>query len=228
MDKHKIINKILKCLRLSESGNANEAALALRQAKALMRKHEIREEEVSRQVQEASSDSGGYYNPPYWAVALSELVAMAFDCRAYVSRPTSGERAYFRFIGVNYAATIAAYTYTFLFRQLRASRRDYLQQLAIDDKAERVRRANVFAQAWLFSIAKTVAEFVPNCENQSMIEDYVRERYGETADFKRAPADTASEDYDVIMSGMRAAKTVQLFRPVHQSRETKGLLGECA
>jgi hypothetical protein len=228
MDKQKIIDKIHKCLRLADSGNPNEAALALRQAQAMMRKYKIREEEVrAYQINEASANSAGYYNPPYWAIALSELVAEAFDCRAYITRQDE-QRPYFRFIGVNYAAAVAAYTFTVLFRQLRLARRHYMEELIIEDKQEKLRQGNVFAQAWLFRIAKTVAEFVNDDQAQAMVDDYVKQHYGETLDFMREPTAPASEDYNVILSGLRAADAVQLFRPMDESTRTKGLVGKCA
>lgn len=228
MNKQKIIDKIHKCLRLSESGNPNEAALALRQAQAMMRKYEIREEEVrTHQINEATANSAGYYNPPYWAIALSELVAEAFDCRAYITRRQE-QRPTFRFIGVNYAAAVAAYTFTVLFRQLRLARRQYMAELAIEDKQERLRQGNVFAQAWLFRIAKTVAEFVNDRVAQAAVDDYVKQHYGETLDFMREPTAPASADYDVILSGLRAADAVELFRPMDESTRTKGLVGKCA
>lgn len=46
MDKQKILDKIKKCMALSKSANAHEAAAALRQAQSLMRKHGITEDEV--------------------------------------------------------------------------------------------------------------------------------------------------------------------------------------
>ncbi len=229
MDRLKIIDKIHKCLRLSESGNPNEAAAALRQAQALMRKYEINEEDVrTSEIQEASAHSGGYFNPPYWAVALSELIAQAFECRAYICRKED-ERPVFRFIGVDYSATIAAYTFTVLYRQLRRSRRRYMDDLGIEDNnTERLRQGNVFAQAWLFRIAKTVSEFIAKPNNEQAIEDYVKEHYGETMDFERNPADPESKDYNVIVSGMRAANTVQLRRSVSQIDPNKSIVEECA
>ena len=228
MDKQKIIDKIHKCLRLSESGNPNEAASALRQAQAMMRKYNISEQDVqSQDIREATANSGGYYNPPYWAVALSELIAQSFECRAYISRREE-QRPVFRFMGVDYSATVAAYTFTVLFRQLRRSRRQYMDELGIKDKAEQRRQGNVFAQAWLFSIAKTVAEFSTDSKNDEAIEAYVKDQYGEPVDFERDPADPESKDYDVILSGMRAAKTVQLLRPMNASSVNKQFIGECA
>lgn len=228
MDKRKIIDKIHKCLRLSESGNPNEAASALRQAQAMMRKYNISEEDVhSGDIREASAHSGGYYNPPYWAVALSELIAQAFECRAYISRREE-LRPVFRFIGVDYNAGVAAYSFTVLFRQLRRSRRQYMNELGIDDKTERLRQGNVFAQAWLFRIARTVAEFVSDSNNEEAIEAYVKEHYGDTMDFERGPADTESRDYEVILSGMRAANTARLLRPVKAAGPNKHFIEECA
>jgi len=77
----KIIDKICKCLRLSESGNPNEAALALRQATRMMKKYGITDNQVmAAEVSESSTQAGQRYNPPFWALALANLVADAFQC----------------------------------------------------------------------------------------------------------------------------------------------------
>jgi len=227
MDRKKIINKIHKCLRLSESGNPNEAAWALRQAQALMRKFDIEEHDVlPLQVNEVTASSDGYYNPPYWSVALSELVAQSFDCRAFISRK-SEQWPTFRFIGVDCSATVAAYTFTVLFRQLRKARRAYMKGLGIQDKYELLRRGNVFAQAWLFRIARSVAEFVSNPASQVAIDAYVQEQYGNTGDFERDFTNPQSRDFDIIVSGMQAAKKVSLFRPVIRKNRIKKIQEAC-
>ena len=228
MDKHKIISKIQKCLRLAESGNPNEAALALRQAEALMRKYGVSEQDIhTLAINEISASSGGYYNPPYWALALSELIAEAFDCRVYIARRDEAHPQ-FRFIGLEYTATIAAYSFTVLYRQLRLARRAYMKNLDLDDKQEIRRRGNVFAQAWLFRIAKVVAEFVGNPASRVTIDEYVRSQYGETADLQREYTDPKSRDYDVILSGLRAGHTVRLFRPMHDTACQKLPIEVCA
>lgn len=228
MEKQKIIDKIHKCLRLSKSGNPNEAAAALRQAQAMIRKYNISEQEVHCQdIREATANSGGYYTPPYWAVALSELIAQSFECRAYISRRQE-QRPVFRFMGVDYSAGVAAYTFTVLFRQLRRSRRQYMNDLGLEDKAESRRQGNVFAQAWLFRIAKTVAEFSSDSRSEAAIDAYVKQQYGEPLDFERDPSDPESKDYDVILSGMRAANTVELLRPMNARRSDELFIGECA
>ena len=228
MDKPKIISKIQKCLRLAESGNPNEAAAALRQAQGLMRKYGIQEADVhTLYIHESTAGSGGYYNPPYWALALSELISEAFDCRVYIARRDEAQPQ-FRFIGLEQSAHIAAYSFTVLYRQLRLARREYMKTLVLEDRQEVRRRGNVFAQAWLFRIASVVAEFISNPEIQRAIDDYVQAQYGDTCDLSREHTHPESGDYAVILSGLRAAHKVHLFRPVHDTGCRKMALDACA
>lgn len=229
MEKQKIISKIHKCLRLAESRNPNEAASALRQAHGLMRKYGISETDVQvSAIQESSATSGGYYNPPYWAVALAELVAEAFDCRPYLSR-REARHPQFRFIGVEQSAVVAAYSFSVLFRQLRLARREYMQGLGLEDRQEVRRRGNVFAQAWLYRIGRVVAEFVANPARRATVDEYVQANYGNTsAEVRPDPTDPAVEDYDVILHGLRAANQVYLLRPVHDTDRQKLVTEACA
>jgi hypothetical protein len=214
MDKQKIISKIQKCLRLAESGNPNEAAAALRQAQGMMRKYRVSELEIhSPHMEETSASGGGYYNPPYWALALSELVAEAFDCQVFLAR-REASHPQFRYIGLQHTASVAAYSFSVLYRQLRLARRAYMRELALDDKQEIRRRGNVFAQAWLYRIATVVADFVADPDTRIAIDDYVQARYGDTRECLRDPTDPQARDYEVILSGLRAAHSVRLLRPV--------------
>lgn len=228
MDKQKIITKIQKCLRLAESGNPNEAAAALRQAQGMMRKYSISEAEIqSLQIEESSASSGGYYNPPYWALALSQLVAEAFDCQVFLARRETSHPQ-FRYIGLQHAASVAAYSFTVLYRQLRQARRVFMRELALDDKREIRRQGNVFAQAWLYRITSVVAEFVADTETRIAVAEYVQTHYGDTTDCLRDPTDPEANDYDVILSGLQAANAVQLLRPVRDTDRRILEKGACA
>lgn len=228
MDKHKIISKIQKCLRLADSGNPNEAAAALRQARAMMSKYGIEIEDIHAHViKESAAGSGGYYNPPYWALALSELIAEAFDCRVFITRREESQPQ-FRFIGLEHSASVAAYSFTVLYRQLRRARRSFMKALDLDEVQEARRQGNVFAQAWLFRIARVVAEFVGNPESQVAIDEYVQSHYGETTDLMRDHTQPEIQDIDVILSGLRAAHAVYLLRPMHDTECRKVARGACA
>ncbi len=222
MDHRKIIDKICKCLRLSESCNPNEAAAALRQAHRLMQKYHISEHQVrSAYVGEKALQSELAASPPFWALALVNLVADAFDCRGYVDRHY-GTHSEFRFIGVGASAEVATYSFSVLLRKLSDARQGFLDDLQEIDELEQQRRADVFAQAWLFRVASTVRDFVGNCGLRQRVDEYVDKKYGynaEKGEWAESEA-TAPEnrDYEDILSGLRAANTACLFRPVtHQS-----------
>lgn len=215
----KIIDKIYKCLRLSESGNPNEAALALRQAHGLMIKHDISDVQVmSAEMREEAIHAGKRYNPPFWALALANLVADAFSCRNLVFRQY-GKTPEFRFIGLNFKPEVATYSYTVLHRQLSKAIDEFkltLEEETHVDTTRENRRCEVFAQAWLFRVGRTVSEFVGENKDKSTIDDYIEEKYGETVELEREATDTKSADYDDILSGMRAANEVALYRSVGQ------------
>ncbi len=212
MERQKVLEKISKCLRLSASCNANEAAAALRQARRLMKKYHVTDEQVQAAlVEEECAHYGSSFNPPFWALALSDIVSRAFDCRVLIAR-RFGHQPEYRFIGMECAPAIATYTFTVLYRKLEQAREDFIADNGGEEDEENRRRGDVFAQAWLFRVAGKVAEFVVNPETRDAINHYVQERYGKTAEFVPQPEAPATEDYEDILCGMRAAEEVALYR----------------
>ncbi|MFO8024245.1 DUF2786 domain-containing protein [Thiohalophilus sp.] len=218
MNNEKIIDKICKCLRLSESGNPNEAAAALRQAHRLMQKHRIEEDQIlAAGVGEAVIDSGNRYNPPFWAVALSNLICEAFDSRVLVSR-RYGRAPEFRFIGLEQAPRVAGYCFSVLYRQLEAARETFVANLGIEDRAEQERRGEVFVQAWLVRVSRTVAEFSAHAATREAVDAYIRTHYSDAGEqWYQESLQTDGEDYEDILSGMRAGEQVTLFRSMARS-----------
>ncbi len=223
MRNRKIIDKIFKCLRLSESNNPNEAASALRQAQRLMELHGINQEQVATEHGvRASTVKSQFIAPPYWIIALSELIAHAFFCRAYVSS-TKNEQSEFYFIGIGHRTELARYTFTVLQRLLARERRQFIKSLADMDKSEKTRRGNVFAQAWLFRITRTIVNFVSDPIVERAIDDYVAQHFGVTNDFESTAAVPNTHDIAAISDGYRAAEGVSLFRPVNNDNNTYAL-----
>lgn len=213
----KIIDKICKCLRLSESGNPNEAALALRQATSMMKKYGISDAQVlAAEVTESATQAGEHYHPPFWALALANLVAEAFQCRNLISR-RFGRAPEFRFIGLGFKTEVATYSYIVLHRYLLRAIEEFeisVKDTETKDKLEQQRRTEVFAQAWLFRVGRTVSEFISDDADKVIIDEYIQEKYGETVELAGEPTDTQNADYDDILSGMRAANEVELYRSV--------------
>lgn len=215
----KIIDKICKCLRLSESANPNEAALALRQATSMMKKYGVSDAQVlAAEVTESAANVGERYNPPFWALALANLVAEAFECRNLISRQY-GSSPEFRFIGLGFKAEVATYSYTVLHRYLSQAIEEFT--LSVDktnkkEPAEESRRIEVFAQAWLFRVGRTVSEFIGDTADKEVIDKYIHDKYGETVELMSESVETQYDDYDDILSGMRSADEVELYRSVGQ------------
>lgn len=250
MTLHKILDKICKCLRLAESANPNEAASALRQAVSLMRKYDISDEQVDthevsiNQMNEISVNSCSASKPAYWILALSNLVAEAFDCRVYISRKEQAKPE-FIFIGADNRPEVASYLYTILYRSLGRARVRFMKGLSLDKgleaepgpglgaAKERRRRANIFAQAWLFRVSSKIKIFKNNNPNENktqknksqnnkvqknnILDEYVNKKYGLTLDYMQSPIETEAPDYDDIIIGMRAAEDVSLFRPLRKT-----------
>ncbi len=215
----KIIDKIYKCLRLSESANPNEAALALRQASSLMKKYGISDAQVmAAEVNESTIQAGERYNPPFWALALANLVAEAFECRNLILRQY-GKNPEFRFIGLGFKAEVATYSYTVLHRHLSRAIEEFKLSVEDSNENDENRRIEVFAQAWLFRVGRTVSEFVGENTDKVIIDEYIEEKYGETVELAGEPADTQNADYDDILSGMRAAHEVAIYRSVGRFAE---------
>lgn len=235
---NKIIDKICKCLRLAESANPNEAASALRQAVGLMQKYDVSEEQVdahelsSNQMNEKTVNSASASKPAYWVLALSNLVAEVFDCRVYISRKDQSKPE-FIFIGVDNRPEVASYLFTILYRSLGRARANFVKGLKIDKNLsmgaaksnscpvkERRRRANIFAQAWLFRVSNKVKMFKNNEKSNTKmnkpVDDYVNKKYGLATDYEQNPVDAKAPDYDDIIIGMRAAEDVSLFHPLRK------------
>ncbi len=223
MKNRKIIDKIFKCLRLSESNNPNEAAAALRQAQRLMDLHGINHEQVkSGHAVEVLTVKSSFIEPPYWLIALSDLIGQAFFCRAYVSR-TKNTQSEFYFIGIGSRPELASYTFTVLQRLLARERRHFVKSLSDMKKSEKTRRGNVFAQAWLFRIAKTIVNFVADPIVEKAIDNYVKQHFGMTNDFDSSAVIPDTRDISAISDGYKAAEGVSLFRPVNNDNNTYAL-----
>lgn len=224
VDYRKIIDKIAKCLRLSESGNPNEAASALRQARRLMQKYAVSEDEIhAAKVAEAAMNTGLSYTPPFWVLALGNLVARAFDCELFVARQFGCQPEY-RFIGMGHGPEVSTYTFNVLLRQLNQARDDFIACMVDIESDEQQRRGDVFAQAWLFRVARTVTEFVASQGTQEAVAAHIRRNYGEAVEFLTDPVTIETRDFDAIQHGMRAAEDVSLLRSMAAHRIGRYLL----
>lgn len=115
-DMQTIIDKISKCLALSKSANEHEAAIALRQAQALMQKYKISEKQIlisdikERIIQTKTQRTKDIER------RLKVMIANVFECGSYSGWYTLEGTRYQQhvFYGVEPNASIAAYAYSVL------------------------------------------------------------------------------------------------------------------
>ena len=89
MDKQAVLEKIKKCLALSKSANEHEAAQAMKQAQALMKKYEVDAVDVAlSEVSEKGGDRQMAFKLAMWQWNVANMVADIFGCKSYKLRKT--------------------------------------------------------------------------------------------------------------------------------------------
>lgn len=219
MDRKKALDKIKKCLRLATSANPNEAAAAMRQAHALMKQYGIGQSDVDMSdVEESTAISGSKVSPPKWEAQLSNTVAKAYACKVIF---TCGIGRW-NFIGE--MAEVAGYTMTVLLRQVRQARRDFItNKLQRCKQATKVRRADVFCEAWVGAVYAQVMKFA-NAEVSLAVEQYLAHHYPALVEGQkpRDRNDTSRRKFGLrslsdSMHGLLAASDVRLSHGVNNS-----------
>lgn len=221
-----ILRKIKRCLALARSSNPNEAATALRQAKALMARHGVTREDV------AASDVGSHVSwagagktPPVHIAMLANMVADAFGVEIVYSPMFDGERWAGRveFYGVASAPEIAGYAFEVLGRQLKRDRSTYLAGLNKRLKrATKVRRGDLYAQGWVHAVRGQVVPHERTEQEKQAIAAYKARRWQEPLESVSA-RDTATKaranDYDALAQGVADGGRVSFHQGVGGAKQ---------
>lgn len=228
----KILSKIKKCLALSASSNPNEAATALRQAKALMDKHGVASHHVTMSdIGEFSSKSNTMARdkPAQWESNLAVIVGKAFGCKVIVS---TLENKYiynnignFVFVGVAHNAEISAYTFSVLARNCKKARQEWIKENLSGlgagyggIKAKKTKMGDNFAEGWVYGIHQKVVEFANAPKIQDAIDKHIKEQSSGNAKSRDA-GDVGKAGMYAMQMGMRAAKDEQIHRPMGKNSD---------
>jgi hypothetical protein len=208
--KDKILDKIKKCLALSRSANEHEAAAALRQARKMMEAHDINEMDVdAAQVSEAHVKAGAYLKPAQWESALARTVGDAMNCMVIFGSP-----GLWKFIGVGAKPASAEYAFVVLFRQLKKTRREYIQtRLKRCRNTAKVRRADQFCEGWVFAVRDgALGQFAGENPDQALIEAYNERRHPEL--YTLNANQRSGRDYGDKFAGFLRGKKARLHHGV--------------
>lgn len=216
MTKSEIIAKIQKCLALSKSSNAYEAAAALRQARKLMEAHGISDPDIlAAEVDESMAKAGALNRPARWETALASKIGDAFACEV-LFRAGLGKWC---FIGAGIAPEIARYAFEVLIRQAKRSRSEYIKtKLARCKGATKTRRADLYSEGWVRAAGGTVDAFSGANKPATAIAAYMAKNYPTARDLTpqnrnagRGLSDRALADY---RHGRHAGKDARLHHGV--------------
>lgn len=229
-DKAKILDKIKKLMRLSQSSEPHEAALALQRAKELMDKYQISLADVvlSDIKESAGSAMKNESIKPYQA-ALLDGICRLFTCEAIIDYDCKlqGYNYAFKakpvFIGIDPNPEIAAYCFDVLVTQLEKSRAEYLKTISKRfKKANRTRRADDFAFGWASGVLRTVKELVPVFELPEIIGQYMtkKKESGVLGDAVAVKHNKSSKtNYSDLYNGFDAGRKVELNKAVNTTEK---------
>lgn len=213
MDKAKVLEKIKKCLALSQSANENEAAQALKQAQALMRQYSITDIEVELSAV-TETGVGSAASLPSWHQLLISRCAKAFGVECYLERCCG--TAEVRFFGLGVKPELAAYAYEVLLRQLKKSRREYIKTelVRVRSASNKTARADQFCMGWVYAVAQKVEEFAMPPEEKGVLERY-RQQFGEMGKAKTRDVKgktSRMQQQQNLQAGHRQGRDAQLHQ----------------
>lgn len=235
----KILQKIKKCLALSGSDNPHEAAAAMRQAKALMDKHNVAQSHITMsEIGEAvtKSETMSRDKPAQWETRLAGMVGRAFGCQFLVTKNVHQFRyendGGYIFVGIKHQTEIASYTASVLIRKCKVARANYVKEYnrqSLNGRRRGASRAgDMFAAGWVMSIAKQVHAFANPPEVEQAINEYTKKAATSEEDAKVREVDKSKIGTAEILAaraGMVAAAGESLHRPMTKNGDSLMIAG---
>lgn len=177
----RILEKIQKCLALSQSSEPNEAAAALRQAQKLMELHGVTQTDLScaeigtAQIKSKVSVS----RLKDWETLLVDTIAKAFGCRLVWSKSSSYSDdvfGMFTIIGLKTQVPVAQYTIEVMQRKLMKSRNNFVASLSDNYiRSVKIKEADGFCHGWVAAVSKVVHEFALSNEIKDLVSAKIAE-----------------------------------------------------
>lgn len=224
----KTLEKIKKCLALAQSANEHEAAIALRQAQALMREHGVSELDVlTVDVSTCDMRSRAKRAPAQWEMTLMNRIAHAFDCELAFHHGDDEGR--WVFIGVGSAAEVAQYTAAVMLRQALKARDAYsAKKLArVTVRENKVRRADLFCTGWV-SVATSLVVGSGRPAHPALLA-YMHVQYGKAASItgnnRNESRKLREYEYGDYAAGQAAGHGAQLNRGLGSTADKHLMLG---
>jgi hypothetical protein len=232
-DRQKALDKIKRCLALGQSANEHEAAVAMRQARVLMDKFQITDNDIALlDITEASTRAGSTIRPAEWEANLAVIVAKTMQCQAiFVSKKCIGAMGLTRigewnFVGVDPSPEIATYAFSVLSRQIRKARTDYIKTALkrVKVAANKTRRADLFCDGWIDTASRLIVDLsASNPATMARVDQYMARQHQNLKDLKttdrNAGRNFGERDFNDHAAGRAAGQSAQLNRGMGGERQ---------
>ncbi|REC93401.1 DUF2786 domain-containing protein [Kushneria indalinina] len=218
----RILRKIERCLALSQSANKHEAGTALRHAQRMMDEYGVKEVDIAASaIDRIAVKSSSGLNPPAWLDRLASLINAAFGtATVYEPSPTlNGWQGRFAFLGESSQATIAAYAFEVLQRQLVNDRKSFMA--GMNQRAKRVtkiRRADAYAMAWVSGAYEHILPVKKTDEAVAAIERFQARFYNKMESMNAINRGQKRDDHKAMARGYEAGRQAQLHHGVDKER----------
>lgn len=220
-DRERVLERIKKCMRLSKSSEAHEAAAALRQAQKMMAAHGVTQEELLglevKSIQVMTPEPYKRKLPLYMNYLLN-VCRNAFDCEAMIEAGyrNGRPRLCVRYFGINGKEQLAAYAHEVMWRQLTAAWKQYQKQnhWAVSEKGAR----QGFWIGWIQEVRSKIDAFAGNTEERELLN---RAMVAHNGGRELAAGKTNSMRLDgaAHAAGRDAAGDFSIHRPVNGAKQ---------
>jgi len=225
----KIIDKIKKCLALAKSSNAHEAAIALRQAQSLMKKHNISGLDIdAAQANEKNANASVKARPSNWESFLANTTAKAFGCHCLFTTTAwrwEDQPAQWKFIGTSLAPGLSSYAFDVLLRQLKRDRSHYIKTaLKRCKRANKTARADEYCTSWVHAVHKTIENFAPSKAQESAITAYMQKHYPSVSELEprnRKTKGNSGSSFKDSLAGHKDGANAELNHGVNQNKSNR-------
>lgn len=227
-DRERLLSRIRRLMALgSRNSNPHEAARALGLAQKLMLRHNIAPDDLSlKDIRESVCHHPGTdaQTIPAWLNALATVVCMATGCRCWFGwhvhtglKGTRRIRRTLHFYGLHERPEVAAYVFTVLARQLRASTKAHMTKKGRPGRVRlqtRRNRADQFREGWVTGVWQVLKDFSPTPDEGQLLQRWLTQRLKNDAlnAVTVREARTCRGDREARLAGWRAGKDARLHR----------------
>lgn len=221
----KILNKIKKCLALSQSSEPHEAAAALRQAQKLMELHGVDQLGLRRSDigSETMRSKASVSRAKDWEVNLLVMIGRAFGCKLIWTKSNSYQQGVevfgcYTLVGLKQQVQLAHYTCEVMQRKLIKARNQFVSSLHDGlSRQRKILEADGFCHGWVNAVRRTVTEFALDADTERLIDEAVTAETGGREEKTQA---RKAGNYG-FTAGHKAGSDESIHRPVAEQERLR-------